>query len=113
MDLRPEAGYLLSGKYAEFGEILRGDSIESLQRFDKAIDVFINDSDHSIDYETREYQTIAPRLHAGSFIIGDNSHVTPALRDFAIATGRRFLFFHEKPYRHWYPGGGIGLAFGD
>jgi len=48
-DINPEAGFLLSGPYAEFGRLLLGDSIESLQRLDQTIDLFINDSDHSAE----------------------------------------------------------------
>ena len=57
-DINPKAGYLLNGKYAQMGEILYGDSIESLSKMTEKIDLFINDSDHSADYEYREYQTI-------------------------------------------------------
>ena len=50
------AGYLFSGDYADYGSILYGDSIESLTKFDGTIDLFINDSDHSADYEANEYE---------------------------------------------------------
>lgn len=110
-EINPAAGYLLGGVYAEHGEILYGDSIESLVSLTGPIDLFVNDSDHSADYERREYETIAGKLSPRAVIVGDNAHVTPALRDFALKTGRAFLFFQEKPDAHWYPGGGIGLAF--
>jgi hypothetical protein len=42
--------------------ILYGDSIESLAKLDESIDLFINDSDHSAEYEAREYITVGPRL---------------------------------------------------
>lgn len=32
-DINPRAGYLLTGKYADFGKILYGDSIESLKKW--------------------------------------------------------------------------------
>jgi len=44
-------------------------------------------------------------------LLGDNSHVTNKLYQFALATGRDFLFFSEKPADHWYPGAGIGAAW--
>ena len=53
-DINPVAGYFLSGEYARFGKILYGDSLKSLEAMDK-IDVFINDSDHSAEYEQAEY----------------------------------------------------------
>lgn len=110
-DINPSAGYLLKGAYAQHGEIVIGDSIESLKKLSQPIDVFINDSDHSADYEYNEYQTIKALLHTGSIVIGDNSHVTDKLIHFAAETGRRFLFFREEPTEHWYPGAGIGFAF--
>lgn len=110
-DINPEAGYLLTGKYKAVGHILYGDSIKSLQSFDKQIDLFINDSDHSATYEYNEYQTIKPLLTEKGVILGDNSHVTDKLSQFSIENGRNFVFFREEPREHWYPGGGIGISY--
>ncbi|MCV0437832.1 MAG: class I SAM-dependent methyltransferase [Hydrogenophaga sp.] len=110
-ELRESAGKLLGGEYAHFGQILYGDSIESLQQFDQTIDLFINDSDHSADYEYREYQTIVGKLSPNGLILGDNSHVTDKLSRFSTEQGRHFLFFAEQPADHWYPGAGIGISF--
>lgn len=104
------AGKLLAGPYADVGTIHFGDSIESLESMTEFIDVFINDSDHSAEYEAIEYETVASHLGAPSLILGDNSHVTTALRDFAVRNGRPFLFFREEPADHWYPGAGIGIS---
>lgn len=94
-----------------FGKILYGDAIETLLNFNKNINIYINDSDHSITYEMREYQTIISKLNYNSFVIGDNSHVTNMLSKFSIQENRNFLFFKEEPKGHWYPGGGIGISF--
>lgn len=110
-DLQPVAGFLLGPPYDAYGEILRGDSIESLRKLSGEIDVFINDSDHSSAYEAAEYQTIRDKLSPNALILGDNAHVTDELAKFAAATGRRFLFFSEEPERFWAPGAGIGIAF--
>lgn len=110
-ELRPDAGQLLSGEYARFGQILYGDSIETLRTFDQAIDIFINDSDHSADYEYREYQTVLGKLSENSLVLGDNSHATDKLSRFSTDQGRSFIFFAEKPEGHWYPGAGIGISF--
>ncbi|HYD70504.1 class I SAM-dependent methyltransferase [Azospirillum sp.] len=110
-DINPAAGYLLTAPYAEHGRILYGDSIQSLIRLEQPIDIFINDSDHSVEYERREYATIQSKLAPGSMILGDNSGHSPALMEFAQVTGRRFLFYREEPRDHWYPGGGIGIAY--
>ena len=110
-DIDPRAGYLLSGPYEEAGKILYGDSIESLSAFEEKIDLFINDSDHSAEYEGREYETVKDKLAPGAFIIGDNAHVTDKLIEFAHRTGRQFLFFREDSDGFWYPGSGIGVAY--
>ena len=110
-DINPKAGYLLTGKYQEVGKILYGDSINSLSQFSKKIDLFINDSDHSADYEYQEYLTIKELLSDEAIILGDNSHVTDKLLRFSSESNRKFLFFREEPINHWYPGGGIGISF--
>lgn len=110
-DINPDAGYLLGGEYKKHGEILYGDSIKSLSGFTEKIDLFINDSDHSADYEFREYLTIIDKITDKSIILGDNSHSTDKLVVFSNETQRDFLYFHEEPLDHWYPGGGIGISF--
>jgi predicted O-methyltransferase YrrM len=108
-DINPRAGYFLSGAYTRFGKILYGDSLKSLETLDK-IDVFINDSDHSADYEQAEYELIRTRLTPRGVILGDNSHVTSRLAEFSMRYGRRFVFLAEEPANHWYRGGGIGIS---
>ena len=110
-DLRSSAGEVFSGEYAKMGRILYGDSITSLKAFDKKIDLFINDSDHSAVYEYDEYVTIADKLSGRGIILGDNSHVTDSLSRFSRERNRQFVFFSEKPENHWYPGAGIGISF--
>lgn len=110
-DINPEAGWLLSGRYAETGRILYGDSIGSLQALDEQVDVFINDSDHSAEYEAREYEVIAPKLAPGAVILSDNAHVSDALERHSRTHGRSYLYFHEQPQGHWYRGAGIGFSF--
>lgn len=110
-DINPKAGYLLSGDYSNYGEVLYGDSIESLNKLDKVIDIFINDSDHSAEYEELEYKEIRDKLTKNSIVLGDNSHVTDKLLNFSIETGMKYLFFKEEPLNHWYSGGGIGIAY--
>ncbi|MEO0532745.1 MAG: class I SAM-dependent methyltransferase [Cyanobacteria bacterium P01_A01_bin.123] len=110
-DIKPKAGYLLSGDYAGFGTILYGDSIESLKELDCMIDLFINDSDHSADYEAMEYEVVANKLSEHAIILGDNADFTDALLNFSLKMSRHFVFFKEKPFEHWHPGAGIGISF--
>jgi predicted O-methyltransferase YrrM len=110
-DINPKAGLLLTGKYSMVGEVLYGDSITSLKKFTQPIDLFINDSDHSADYEYQEYKVVEPLLSDDAVILGDNSHATDRLARFSLEQNRRFLFFKESPQNHWYPGAGIGISF--
>jgi hypothetical protein len=110
-DINPEAGYLLTGKYATVGKIMYGDSIQSLKTISEKIDLFINDSDHSAEYEYQEYKTIKNNLTDRTIILGDNSHVTDKLAVFSLEEKRKFIFFKEGPKNHWYPGSGIGISF--
>ena len=110
-DINPEAGYLFDGKYAKVGKIIYGDSIESLKKLDKEIDLFINDSDHSPKYEEQEYNIVTNMLSQSAIILGDNSHVTNKLLKFSLKNKRNFLLFREDPKNHWYPGAGIGISY--
>ena len=110
-DINDQAGYLLNDKYKSVGKIIYGDSIISLKNFDKTIDVFINDSDHSGNYEYQEYLTIKNKLSTKAIILGDNSHATDKLLKFSIENERNFILFREEPKNHWYPGAGIGISF--
>ena len=110
-DIDPNAGGMYSPPYSNYGEIYYGDSIQSLEKFDFQIDLFINDSNHNFDYEKSEYETIKKNLGSTSIILGDNSHVSDSLRDFSLANNRDYIFFREMPRNHWYPGGGIGFSF--
>lgn len=110
-DINSNAGFLFAAPYSTFGTILYGDSIESLQKLTEPIDLFINDSDHSSEYERREYEVVASKLSAGAVILGDNAHSNSELANFSRANSRCFLFFKEEPDNHWYPGAGIGISF--
>jgi hypothetical protein len=110
-DIDPGAGILWDEHYRSMGMILYGDSIASLETLEEEVDLFINDSDHSAEYEAREYRVILPKLSQDGVILADNAHVTDELYNFARENGREFLFFREEPADHWYLGAGIGLSF--
>jgi predicted O-methyltransferase YrrM len=109
-DIDPKAGWLLQAPDID-AEVLYGDSITSLEKLEPgSVDLFINDSDHSADYEYREYQVMTTRLSPRAVILGDNSHATDSLLDYSCETDRDFIFFDERPADHWYPGAGIGIS---
>lgn len=110
-DIAPKAGYLLDGIYKEVGQVLYGDSITSLKAFDKPIDLFINDSDHSATYELEEYKVVLPKLTPTGVLLSDNAHVASSLAQLSLEVGRKFVYYPEVPKDHWYPGAGIGFSF--
>jgi hypothetical protein len=85
-------------------------ALETLSKLDAEIGIFINDSDHSAQYEAKEYDAVLPLLSSRSVILSDNAHSTPVLADFALADNLKFLFWREQPANHWYRGAGIGFA---
>jgi hypothetical protein len=109
-DINPFAGQLFTGKYENMGKILYGDSIQSLVALEREIDLFINDSDHSGEYEYQEYEAIRSKLSNQAIILGDNAHSSISLAKFSSETSRSFHFFKEYPKDHWYPGAGIGVS---
>ena len=104
---------MLGGDYGSVGRLLVGDSIQSLKSLNETVDMFINDSDHSAEYEAQEYRVIAPKLSPNAIVVGDNAHATDKLALFSREMGRHFIFFREEPQGHWYPGAGIGISFPD
>ena len=110
-DIIATCGHLMSEDYRKFAKILIGDSVESLQKFDQPVDIFLHDSDHRPEYEWAEFLAIVPRLHADSIVMSDNSQQTSKLLEFAQRSQRSFLYFQDQPQDHWWPGDGIGTAF--
>jgi len=110
-DINPQAGYYLKGHFADYGKILYGDSLDSLRSLSEICDLFINDSDHSADYERAEYEAIKPKLSPTAILLGDNSHVTAELAEFSMREGRKFIFLQEEPADHWYRGAGVGISY--
>lgn len=111
MDINPSAGFLFKEPYSRYGKIIYGSSLDTLRNFSEKIDFFIHDSDHRPEYELQEYEAVRDSLAPDAMVLSDNSHATKKLLEFAQSTGRRFLYFQSKPKDHWYPGGGIGVAF--
>jgi predicted O-methyltransferase YrrM len=111
LDVNPESGYLITGRYADVVDRVIGDSVETLAAGTDPVDIFLHDSLHTFEYETAEFAAVAPRLTERAVVLSDNAHESDALASWAEQTGRRFSFFAEQPAGHWYPGDGIGAAW--
>lgn len=112
MDIDPEAGHLIEGRWASVIDHRTGSSIDVLAGLSD-VDMFIHDSLHTYDYETEELATVEPNLRPGAIVLSDNARESSALSDWAERTGRHFLFFGEQPVGHWWRGDGIGAAWTD
>lgn len=110
IDIDPEAGYLIGQPWARVIDRRTGSSIDVLAEL-RNVDMFLHDSLHTYDYETRELAAVEPNLCPDAIILSDNAHESSALSDWAERTGRHYLFFKEKPLGHWWPGDGIGAAW--
>lgn len=112
IDTDPEAGYLIAKPWASVIDRRTGSSTDVLLAM-RDVDMFLHDSLHTYDYETRELAAVEANLRPDAIVLSDNAHETPALSDWAERTGHRYLFFKELPLNHWWPGDGIGAAWAD
>lgn len=112
IDVDPAAGHLIGQPWASVIDRRTGSSLDVLGQL-RDVDVFLHDSLHTYEYETRELTTVAPNLRANAIVLSDNAHESSALSDWAERSGRRYLFFKEQPLDHWWPGDGIGAAWAD
>jgi hypothetical protein len=110
IDIDPEAGYLIGEPWASVIDRRVGDSTGMLTAL-RDVGIFLHDSLHTYDYETRELAAVEPNLRPNAIILSDNAHESSALSDWAERSGRRYLFFKEQPLNHWWPGDGIGVAW--
>jgi predicted O-methyltransferase YrrM len=101
-DINPNSGELIIHPFNEQCSVVIDDSIATLQSLVIPIDLFINDSDHSAEYEAAEYSSIEKKLSMDAMILGDNSHASDSLRRFSEKTNRYFIFFKEEPFNHFY-----------
>jgi predicted O-methyltransferase YrrM len=112
IDVDPDAGYLIGEPWASVIDRRIDSSIDMLAEL-QDVDMFLHDSLHTYDYETKELTAVEPNLRPEAIILSDNAHESPALSDWAERSGRRYLFFREQPRDHWWPGDGIGAAWTD
>ena len=97
------------GRAQNGNAILDSIEVEAISKIDQ-IDLFIHDSDHSAEHESREFKLLQSRLSAEGIVLSDNSHVKTELAKWSLEHGRRFVYFSEQPLNHWYPGAGIGVS---
>ena len=110
IDVDPEAGYLIGGRWANVIERRTGSSIDLLAEL-KDVDIFLHDSLHTYAYESRELAAVERSLSEDAVVLSDNAHDSAALSDWAERAGRHYLFFSEQPGNHWWPGDGIGASW--
>lgn len=111
IDINPKAGYLLSAPYDQPARMIFADSLATLSTLDTRVDLFIHDSDHSPEFETKEYEAVAGRLSANAVVVSDNAAHTDRLWRWSKQNNRQFLYYAENPVGHWWPGEGIAVAF--
>ena len=110
LDINPYAGRYLAEPYSSLVDLVLGDSLEFLRDIRNEIDVFIHDSDHSREHESREYELVGPKLSKNGIIVSDNAEVTDCLYDFALKNSMVFSYWQEEVINHVASPGGIALA---
>ncbi len=113
LDINPDAGYLVQGRYRESVDVVLGDSLDTIPALTTPVDLFIHDSWHSPEHEAAEFALVEGKLTESAVLLTDNAAETDVLIRHAEKTGRRFLYFQEEPDRHWHRGDGTGIAWVD
>lgn len=110
IDIDDDSGHLIGEPWAEVVDQHVGSSIDVLEKL-QDVDMFLHDSLHTHEYETKELTAVEPNLRPGAVVLSDNAHDSTALSEWAERNGRQYLFFREQPTGHWWPGDGIGIAW--
>ena len=112
LDLSQNMGELIPDAAKTRSTLIVGDSIETLRQFNKPIDIFISDSNHTVDFETKELETVNALLKEKSIVVTDNSHQTDVHLNFALKNKRSYFYWHEVPISRFFQVGaaGIGLS---
>ena len=112
VDIRSDAGWLIPDELRLRHEVLIGDSLALLGPAigDRRVGFFVHDSDHAYGHETAEFETILPLTEAGAALVSDDAHASTAFADFCGRHDLTYRYWRERPFRHFYPGAGIGLA---
>lgn len=110
-DIDHRAGVFIQDFQFDFANIIYGDSIESINSIEENVDLYISDSNHTPNYESKELTAVSNQMHPSSMVISDNAHATDVLLNWSMENKRNFAFFREDPKNHWYLGGGIGISW--
>ncbi len=110
LDINPFAGRYIAPPYGDIVEIAYGTSLSYLENLSQTVDLFIHDSDHSPDYEMKEYELVRDKLSPDGVLVSDNAELTTCLFDFAQKNSMAFWYWQEEVVDHVATGGGIGLA---
>jgi hypothetical protein len=115
VDVDPAAGWLVEDSLRERWEPVHESTFTALPRLleGREVGMVIHDSDHTYDCELFEFTQAVDHRAPQITLVSDNAHATSALRDVCADKGVEYHFFRERPRSHFYPGGGIGLAFLD
>ena len=96
IDIDPDAGYLIAEPWAGVIDRRIGSSIEELAKM-RDVDIFLHDSLHTYDYETRELAAVEPNLRPDAIVLSDNAHDSSALSDWAERTAVITCFSRSSP----------------
>lgn len=112
VDINEQAGWLVPEQLRSYWTPVFGSTFDVLPGVldGEEVGFFIHDSDHTYECERFEFDQALAHAARESLLLSDNAHATSALRDVCQDLSIEYRFFAERPRRHFYPGGGIGLG---
>jgi hypothetical protein len=106
-----EPGWLVPDDFRDRWELHLGPSLEVLPRvLPDEIDIFLHDSDHTVETMSGEFELAWPRLRAGGALVCDDSTDNAAFADFCRRVGREPLLF-PNPNEQRHDAAGCGVIF--
>ena len=112
LDINPDAGYLISeSPYSGISKILVADALASLSNFSMPIDFYFSDGLRTQEYEKREFDLLFEKVNNTGVIVSNKLDLSDALADCATQNNWDFIYFKEQPFKHWFPGSGLGIMF--
>jgi len=110
IDINAGAGVLVVAPWADYVEIVVGDSLVFLKALETEVDIFLHDSNHAYQHEFAELSIVFDRLADHGVMISDAASDSDALDDFARLHGLRYSYIGEELRNSWMRGQGLGIV---
>ena len=86
IDIDQDSGYLIDTPWSSVIDRRIGSSVDELAKM-RDVDMFLHDSLHTYEYETKELAAVEANLRADAIVLSDNAHDSLALSHWAQQSG--------------------------